>query len=60
MMSTVQDVAFAFDFPAKRLNAYWSALKVGQNTKEIMDGQTKLRTLCETRWSGRAFALYTF
>jgi hypothetical protein len=27
---------------------------------ENMDKQTKLRTLCETRWTSRADALYTF
>ena len=27
---------------------------------ENMDKRTKLRTLCETRWTSRADALYTF
>ncbi|XP_060080477.1 zinc finger MYM-type protein 1-like [Ylistrum balloti] len=31
-----------------------------QNAKDQMESRTKLRTLCETRWSSRADALHTF
>ncbi|MES9906785.1 MAG: DUF4371 domain-containing protein [Sedimenticola sp.] len=60
MMATVQDVAFAFDYSAKRLTAFTAELGGDEKTKELMDRRTKLRTLCETRWSSRADSLYTF
>ncbi len=60
MMSTVQDIAFAFAYSAKRLVAFSAELATDGNTKEQLDQRTKLRTLCETRWSSRADALFTF
>ena len=60
MMSTVQDIAFAFDYSAKRLTAFADELAKDAATKEVMDGRQKLKTLCETRWMSRADALHTF
>lgn len=60
MMSTVQDIAFAFEYSSKRLEAFSDELQSDDNTKDQMENRTKLRTLCETRWSSRADALYTF
>ncbi|XP_062599060.1 52 kDa repressor of the inhibitor of the protein kinase-like, partial [Saccostrea cucullata] len=60
MMSTVQDVAFCFDYSAKRLKAFSDELAENDDVQEQMDRRTKLRTLCETRWSSRADSLFTF
>ncbi|CAG2214354.1 unnamed protein product [Mytilus edulis] len=60
MMSTVQEIAFSFDYSAKRLLAFSEELSDNQNVKEQLDRRTKLRTLCETRWSSRADSLFTF
>lgn len=60
MMSTVQDVAFAFDYSAKRLLAFRDELSEDNVSKEALDGRTKLKTLCETRWASRADSLTTF
>ena len=59
-MSTVQEVAFAFDYSAKKLHAFFDEREAGAATKENMEKRTKLRTLCEMRWTSRADALYTF
>ncbi|VDI61579.1 Hypothetical predicted protein [Mytilus galloprovincialis] len=56
MMSTVQEIAFSFDYSAKRLLAFSEELSDNQNVKEQLDR----RTLCETRWSSRADSLFTF
>ena len=60
VMSTVQEVAFSFDYSSKKLQAFYQELDSDATTKENMDKRTKLRTLCETRWTSRADALYTF
>ncbi|XP_052788478.1 52 kDa repressor of the inhibitor of the protein kinase-like [Mya arenaria] len=60
MMSTVQDISFLFDYSAKRLAAFVDELSRDATNKEEMEQRTKLRTLCETRWSSRADALATF
>ncbi|XP_060063626.1 zinc finger MYM-type protein 1-like [Ylistrum balloti] len=60
IMGTVQDIAFAFDYSAKRLQYFKNELLGDQNAKDQMESRTKLRTLCETRWSSRADALHTF
>ncbi|XP_052799078.1 uncharacterized protein LOC128230674 [Mya arenaria] len=60
MMSTVQDISFMFDYPAKRLVAFVDELSRDATIKEEMEQRTKLRTLCQTRWSSRADALATF
>ncbi|XP_052778692.1 zinc finger MYM-type protein 1-like [Mya arenaria] len=60
MMSTVQDIAFAFDYSAKRLTTFADELSEDVVTKQSMEGRQKLKTLCETRWMSRADALRTF
>jgi hypothetical protein len=60
MMSTVQEIAFSFDYSAKRLTAFSAELADNQNVQEEMERRSKLRTLCETRWSSRADSLFTF
>ena len=60
MMSTVQEIAFSFDYSAKRLTAFSAELADNQNVQEEMERRWKLRTLCETRWSSRADSLFTF
>ena len=57
-MSTVQEVAFSFDYSSKKLQAFYQELDSDATTN--MDKLTKLCTLCETRWTSRADALYTF
>ncbi|CAG2208760.1 unnamed protein product [Mytilus edulis] len=59
-MTVVQEIGFAFDYSAKRLQAFFDELSSDAATKENMEKRTKLRTLCETRWTSRADALYTF
>lgn len=60
MVSTVQDVAFCFDYSAKRLKTFFNELAKNDDVQDQMDRRTKLRTLCETRWSSRADLLFTF
>ena len=60
MISTVQDISFMFDYSAKRLTAFVDELSRDASTKVEMEQRTKLRTLCETRWSSRADALASF
>ena len=60
MLNTLQQVAFAFDYSAKRLLAFKEALAQDDLAREEMQRRSKLRTLCETRWSSRADSLFTF
>ena len=60
LMGTIQDIAFAFDYSAKKLQAFYDQLADDDNTRDALDGRRKLRTLCETRWTSRADSLYTF
>ena len=60
VMDTIQTIAFAFDYSAKRLLAYAEALGEDERAQDQMDKRQKLKTLCETRWASRAEALYTF
>ena len=60
MMSTVQEIAFSFDYSAKRLTAFSAELADNQNVQEEIERRWKWRTLCETRWSSRADSLFTF
>lgn len=60
MIGTLQQIAFAFDYYAKRLLAFQDALSQDIIMKEEMERRSKLRTLCETRWASRADSLYTF
>jgi hypothetical protein len=61
-MSTVQEVAFAFDYSGKKLQAFFDELEADATTKENMGGgglRTKLRTLGSAMDKSRD-ALYTF
>ena len=40
--------------------AFSEGLAENQTVQEQLDRRTKLRTLCETRWSSRADSLFTF
>jgi len=60
MMDTVQAIAFAFDYSAKRLLSFKENLQQNEPVKEEMEKRQKLKTLCETRWASRSEALYTF
>jgi hypothetical protein len=60
VMTTVQEIGFAFDYSAKRLQAFFDELAADAATKENMEKRTKLKTLCETRWTSHADSLYTF
>ncbi|XP_068675681.1 52 kDa repressor of the inhibitor of the protein kinase-like [Montipora foliosa] len=60
MLSTLQTIAFAFDYSAKRLLAFQESLRQDVLVREEMERRAKLRTLCETRRASRADSLYTF
>ncbi|XP_061181206.1 zinc finger MYM-type protein 1-like [Saccostrea echinata] len=60
VMTTVQEIAFSFDYSSKKLQTFFDELEADEATKEKMEKRTKLRTLCETRWTSRADALFTF
>ncbi|XP_052820512.1 zinc finger MYM-type protein 1-like [Mya arenaria] len=60
LMSTVQQVAFAFNHSAKRLLQFQETLAGDEVSREGIAERTRLRSLCETRWSARADALHTF
>ena len=60
MMNTIQQVAFAFNYSAKRLLQFQETLSTDVVSRQQMEERTKLRSLCETRWSSRADALHTF
>jgi hypothetical protein len=60
LMNTVQQVAFAFNYSAKRLLQFQETLAGDDTSREGMAEHTRLRSLCETRWSARADALHTF
>lgn len=58
-MSTVQEVAFLFNYSAKKTAHFKETLENSLDKAE-MDRRTKLQSLCETRWASRADALFTF
>lgn len=60
MMATVQEVGFAFEYSAKRLECFKDELSTNEHVKDTMERTTKLKTLCETRWISRSDALTTF
>ncbi|XP_068742324.1 zinc finger MYM-type protein 1-like [Montipora capricornis] len=60
MLSTLQTIAFAFDYSAERLLAFQESLRQDVLVREEMERRANLRTLCETRWASRADSLYTF
>ena len=48
MLSTLQTIAFAFDYSAKRLLAFQESLHQDVLVREEIERLAKLRTLCET------------
>ena len=60
MMDTIQTITFGFDYSAKRTLCFEENLDADQQTKDAMERRTKLKTLCETRWFSRIYALSTF
>ena len=60
MLDIVQQIAFAFQYSAKRTNVFKEELSGNNTAKASMERRTKLQTLCETRWASRANALFTF
>jgi uncharacterized protein YajQ (UPF0234 family) len=56
-MSTVQEVAFAFDNSAKKLHAFFGLREADAATEENMEKRTKLRNLCEMGWTSQADAI---
>ena len=60
MLGTLQQIAFAFHYSAKRLLAFQECLSQDAAVRVEMERRAKLRTLCETRWASRADSLYTF
>ncbi|CAC5403884.1 unnamed protein product [Mytilus coruscus] len=61
VMDTVQAIAFAFDYSAKRLTSFKESLGTAPDeVKEEMGRRQKLKSLCETRWVSRSDSLFTF
>ena len=60
MMAVVQECGFAFHYSAKRLEAFVSELQGDGDVQDAMQRKTKLKSLCETRWTSRSDALTTF
>ena len=56
----VQQITFHFNYSAKRQRNFKNCLSTDAVSSEAMQGRTKLRSLCETRWSARANSLFTF
>ena len=56
-MDTVQEVALAFKFAAKRVLDFEEQLMNNAAVGEEMGSQSKLKVLCETRWGSRADSL---
>ena len=60
IMDTVQEVALAFKFSAKRGLAFEEQLMNNAAVREEMGRQSKLKVLCETRWASREDSLNVF
>ena len=60
IMDTVQEIALAFKFSAKRVLAFEEQLMNNAAVREEMGRQSKLKVLCETRWASRADSLNVF
>ena len=60
IMDTVQEVALAFKFSAKRVLDFEEQLMNNAAVREEMGRQSKLKVLCETRWASRADSLNVF
>lgn len=60
VLNTLQQIAFAFNYSAKRLLAFQGTLQENDVIREQMQRRTNLQTLCDTCWASRADSLYTF
>lgn len=60
MLGTLQQIAFALDYSAKRLLAFQECLSQDAAVRVEMEGRTKLPTLRETGKASRADSFYTF
>ena len=58
MFDAVQEIAFSFNYSAKRLLNFQDML--GAIDVQEMNRRTELQSLYETRWAARADALFTF
>ena len=59
-MDTVQEVALAFKFSAKRVLDFEEQLMNNAAVRVEMGRQSKLKVPCETRWASRADSLNVF
>lgn len=57
MMDRVQEINFAFSYSAERTHQFRASLEA---TPHQLEKRSKLRKLCETRWSAKVDDLYTF
>ena len=60
MMATMQEIAFAFHYSAEKMDKFEQELCMNDTMKDKLEGKSKLKTLCETRWFSRVDALATF
>lgn len=59
MMDTMQEINFAFSYSAKHTHQCRSTRTL-EATPHELEKRSKLRELCETRWSASGDALFTF
>ena len=59
MMDTIQQIAVSFNYLAKGLHALQAELELDEDALAGKNNINNLQSLCETRWSSRANALYT-
>lgn len=60
VINTLQEIAFIFDYSAKKLGIFKEHLVNDDTAKANMEGRQKLKALCETRCAARSEALFTF
>ena len=49
-MNSLQEMAFIFDYSAKKLNLFKEQLANDAVARTNIEGRQKRKTLCETRW----------
>ena len=54
ILSTLQRIAFSFDYSSKGLLAFQECFADNDAVREEIQRRTKLYTLCDTRWASRA------
>ena len=60
IMDTIQHISFCFNESGKRMVHFRDELAQDDEVKEHMGRRAKLQPLCDTRWTSRSDALYTF